>query len=142
MSKAFWCGLQLWPLWKDVRGYLHDSFKMDLLLHKSEPISQAGGASVKRYSRKGKKHSTIQTQTQKKGWEKYKINSPADSKVSEGGQGGGSGAGEISVQPMEKRKHCWEACQPCPMEGKGGEDILCSLWRISGWAKEWERVGD
>lgn len=37
------------------------SSKMDLLLHKSELISQAGGASVKTYFKKGKNHSTVQT---------------------------------------------------------------------------------
>lgn len=46
----------------------------------------SGCASIKTYLGKGKNHSTIHTQPWKKLWEKCKINSPADNKVSEGGQ--------------------------------------------------------
>ncbi|KAK4816399.1 hypothetical protein QYF61_016716 [Mycteria americana] len=73
--------------------------KMDLLLPKAESISNAGGAPVITYLRKGKNHCTTAVRE-----EKNMRKSPADPKVCEEGGGGGvPGTGaEVTLQPLEK----------------------------------------
>ncbi|KAK4806178.1 hypothetical protein QYF61_001101 [Mycteria americana] len=93
---------------------------MDLPLAKAEPISNADGASVITYLRKGKnknKNKTLHSSS----WES---NNPADTKVSEegGGEGPPGARAEIPLQLVVKTM-VRQAVPLQPMEEHGGADI-------------------
>ena len=73
--------------------------RTDPQLPKAEPISNSGSASVITYLRRGKK-----LWWNSSSWERGVRNSPADTKVTEEGGGGGApGAGaDITLQPLEE----------------------------------------
>lgn len=103
------------------------SSKMDLLLHKSEPISQPGGASVKTCLRKHKNYSTIQTQSWK--WSEKNVRQTA-LQITRSEKEGKEVAQVVEQRfPYSPwRRHWWEACHPQPMEVKGEEDIFSASY--------------
>jgi len=109
--------------------------KMDPLLTKAKPISDGGSTSGLKYLRRGKK--TLQCNSrQKRGVRLCERNSPADTKVSEGGGEGAPGMrAEIPLQPMMKTM-----VRPCSLWRSVVEQIsTCSAWKTphrSRWMPE------
>ena len=97
---------------------------MDPLLAKAEPISDGGSASGITYLRRGGKNLHNTSSSQKRGVRICERNSPAATKVSEEGGGGGApGArAEIPLQPLVKTM-VRQAVPLQPMEVNGGADI-------------------
>ena len=133
------------------------SSKTDLLLAKTEPISNGGNLSVITYLRMGKKL------LRNSSWERgvricERMNSTGTQLSEEGGGGGAPGVGaEISLQPVVKTMiqaiplqsievhsgaeiHLQPVEGPTPRAGAGAQGRLLTSWRAHIGAGSWQNL--